>query len=346
MVSYENWKREGGSKEPVISVIMPAYNACRYIEYAIESIRNQTFEDWELIVVDDGSSDDTILVVQKYSRTDSRLKVYHQSNSGKPAIARNIGLSMASGRFVTFLDADDIYEATRLEECLAAVASMRYPSMIFHDYGLVDVHGEQEVNAVLREEKYLEIADVREYPGDDSCFYMVRSLDHFLATKFVPCHTSTIFVDRSAFDDETLHFREDVAIGEDLYLWATLSRGQEVGFIDKTLSYYRKHSESITNRKMTFVEDTIKVVEDLYKSLPNSIAGDMREKYCDRLRSLYADAGYLFLVQGKNARSIQYFGIGYLRYGGLFNGIGIAKALLPWARLRRLARRDSRMDDS
>lgn len=103
----------------LISVVMPAYNASAFIGEAIQSVQNQTHENWELIVVDDGSTDDTKLIAQSYAEKDNRISVYHQANQGGGA-ARNEALKHISGDYVQYLDADDVLDkekfATHLKE--------------------------------------------------------------------------------------------------------------------------------------------------------------------------------------------------------------------------------------
>ncbi|WP_018611015.1 glycosyltransferase family 2 protein [Segetibacter koreensis] len=107
--------------KPLVSVIMPAYNAAKYINDSIESVQKQTFTNWELIVVDDGSKDSTAVVVKKLQETDNRIKYYYQSNK-KQAAARNTGISNASGQWLAFLDADDVWVAAKLQQQLDAAA--------------------------------------------------------------------------------------------------------------------------------------------------------------------------------------------------------------------------------
>lgn len=103
-------KAEGDS-QPEISIIMPVYNGQSYLDRAINSIIKQTFKNFELIVVDDGSIDNSLMILEKYSRLDYRVRVFSQANSGHgPGAARNNGLSKAQGRYIMFCDADDSYE--------------------------------------------------------------------------------------------------------------------------------------------------------------------------------------------------------------------------------------------
>jgi glycosyl transferase family 2 len=94
---------------PAVSVITPAFNAAGFIRDTLDSIRAQTFDDWELLVIDDGSSDATVEIVEEYRERDRRIKLLRQENRG-PSAARNEGMRNASGTFVTFLDSDDTWE--------------------------------------------------------------------------------------------------------------------------------------------------------------------------------------------------------------------------------------------
>lgn len=102
------------SLNPSVSIITPVYNAKRFIEATIKSVQAQTFTDWEMILVDDGSTDGSPELIKKLSEADPRLRLIVQKNSG-PAIARNTGLKEAKGRFICFLDADDIWLPIKLE---------------------------------------------------------------------------------------------------------------------------------------------------------------------------------------------------------------------------------------
>lgn len=94
---------------PAVSVITPAYNASAFIRDALDSVRAQTFDDWELLVIDDGSTDDTVEIVRDYMDRDGRIRLLQQSNRG-PSAARNHAMSAARGAFFTFLDSDDAWD--------------------------------------------------------------------------------------------------------------------------------------------------------------------------------------------------------------------------------------------
>ncbi|MDL1892677.1 glycosyltransferase family 2 protein [Sphingobacteriales bacterium CHB3] len=101
----------------LVSVIIPSYNGEEFLEAALKSVQWQTYQYWECILVDDGSTDDTALVFASFAKTDSRFRYHRKENAG-PAAARNTGIEFAQGEFIQFLDDDDILLEERLERCL------------------------------------------------------------------------------------------------------------------------------------------------------------------------------------------------------------------------------------
>lgn len=104
-------------KNNLVSIITPCYNGEKYIAETIESVLNQTYPDWEMIIVDDGSQDKSAEIVERYQKKDSRIKFLQQTNAGSAA-ARNNGIRHANGRYIALLDADDIWKPNFLEEQL------------------------------------------------------------------------------------------------------------------------------------------------------------------------------------------------------------------------------------
>ena len=116
-------KRQGNMSQATISVIIPAYNREDFIEKAVESVLRQTFRDWELILVDDGSEDRTGQICDRQASTDPRIRSIHIAHSGVSE-ARNAGMRMAKGTWTVFLDSDDVYSPTAFEEMLANAEGM------------------------------------------------------------------------------------------------------------------------------------------------------------------------------------------------------------------------------
>ena len=127
--------------ETLISIIMPAFNCERYIEEAINSVLEQTYQLWELIVIDDGSSDKTVRILEKLSIKDKRIRFYiNEKNQGVSA-TRNRGISIASGEWIAFLDSDDMWEKTKLHKQMAHV-ELTAAEFIFTGSSYINEHGD------------------------------------------------------------------------------------------------------------------------------------------------------------------------------------------------------------
>ena len=104
------------SYKDLVSIVIPNYNSERYIRQTIDSVRNQTYPNWELIIVDDKSTDRSVEIINEYTKDDPRISLIQlESNSGLPAVPRNVGIKAAKGKYVGFLDADDLWHPQKLE---------------------------------------------------------------------------------------------------------------------------------------------------------------------------------------------------------------------------------------
>ena len=117
---------------PKVSVIIPVYNTCNYVQEALESICRQTLTDLEIIVIDDGSTDGSREVIDKIAATDSRIQVYGQTNQGL-SVTRNEGLKYAVGEYIYFMDSDDLLEPDALELCHVALDDRRAVGAVYFD---------------------------------------------------------------------------------------------------------------------------------------------------------------------------------------------------------------------
>lgn len=127
---------------PLISVIMPAYNAERFIEEAIRSVAEQTVTDWELLVIDDGSRDGTCAVVEQLAKTDSRIRLLRNEENMGVARTRNRGFSVCTGRYVALLDSDDVWHSHKLERQLAQMQNSG-ADLSYCSYAIIDAEGEK-----------------------------------------------------------------------------------------------------------------------------------------------------------------------------------------------------------
>ena len=117
----------------LVSIITPSYNSAKFIAETIQSVQNQTHQNWEMIIVDDASSDETENIVLSIIQNDSRIKFYKLSQNSGPAVARNTAIEKASGEFMTFIDADDIWFPTFIQNNIKTIQETAIP-FVFSSY--------------------------------------------------------------------------------------------------------------------------------------------------------------------------------------------------------------------
>jgi len=187
--------------DPLVSVIIPAYNHESYIGPAMESVLGQTLAQLELIVIDDGSTDATCSIARSYQ--DERIRVFQQANQGTAA-AINAGIGLANGRYLAILNSDDIYAPDRLETLVEALRSNSAPKIAFSRVRLIDGQGEPILTGDFAQ--WLEKAEARFEQSHDLLSSLVR--DNFL------CSSSNFVFCRELIDDvgefHQLHFVNDL----------------------------------------------------------------------------------------------------------------------------------------
>jgi glycosyltransferase involved in cell wall biosynthesis len=232
--------------EPACSVIIPTYNRLPYLRKAIATVIAQTFGDWELLVVDDGSTDDTFAAISALSLAEPRLRILLNSGSSGPAGARNAAIVEARGLYIAFLDSDDLWDEDKLAQFMEVAGAEPDAILIGSDYRMVD-----EVSNTSRTacdmiyktmmpwwETYARTVDLlpcRELRQDRSL--LARSDVVFATTiaGFLWIHTSSVLVRRDAIVAAG-GFDESLARTEDIDLWLRLNERGRFIFIDRQLA--------------------------------------------------------------------------------------------------------------
>ncbi len=124
----------------LVSIIMPNYNGSKYISQAIESVLAQTYKNWELIIIDDCSTDDSLKVIDAYIKKDDRIRLIKLENNMGPAIARNVGIDNARGRYIAFLDSDDLWLKHKLENQVVFMQEYQV-GLCYSSYYIIDELG-------------------------------------------------------------------------------------------------------------------------------------------------------------------------------------------------------------
>ena len=208
---------------PLVSIIMPAYNAAATIRESIESVVNQTYKDWELIVVVDGATDATRDIANEYAKFDSRIKILNLCESTGPSNARNIGASEANGTWLAFLDSDDLWLPRKLEEQVAYHTAHRSCSVSHTDFWIV-ANGK-----ILRRPWGKLLSPYKHRRG--------KLLPHLYWKNVIG--TLTVMVKREVFQ-RAGGFDVSLWGTEDHDLWIRLAEDEnEFGFISDRLALYR-----------------------------------------------------------------------------------------------------------
>lgn len=207
------------------SVIIPLYNKAPYVSKAIESVLTQTFTNYELLVVDDGSKDESASVAAKSIEGRRNCQLIQQENAGV-SVARNKGVDASHGDFICFLDADDWWEPTFLEEMDKFVSE-------FPDAG---IYGTNYI--IVNETRHkTRVAMVGVEPGFEKGY--IDYCQVYAKTMYMPLWTGAVCVPRRVFD-EMCGFPRGIKLGEDFLLWIRVVLKYKVAFLNKPLSNYNQ----------------------------------------------------------------------------------------------------------
>jgi len=217
------------------SIISPCYNAEKHLESMIESVLQQTYQNFELIIINDGSTDDSKLILEKYSKLDSRLIVINQRNAGKPSIVRNKGIQIANGDIITFLDADDIYAPSRLQQIYIAFQQHAECALVIHDFNRVSEDGSSFSQGIIKE-KWQKYNMEALFDKSDNALVTKNEvyLDFFNTYFFI--WTGSIAIKLSFYNKEELLFDERLTYYEDLNKWCDLVIHQKIVYLKDILS--------------------------------------------------------------------------------------------------------------
>ena len=207
------------------SVIIPSYNKAPYVAKAIASVLSQTFTDYELVIMDDGSRDDSFAIAKKAIEGRKHCFLYRQENAGV-SMARNNAVALSHGEYLCFLDADDWWEPTFLEEM----------SMLVEEFPDAGIYGTNYT--IVNETKH----KTRVSPiGVDAGFEKgyINYCQVYAKTLAMPLWTGAVSIPRPVFD-EMKGFPKGIKLGEDFLLWIRIALKYKVAFLNRPLAYYNQ----------------------------------------------------------------------------------------------------------
>lgn len=215
----------------LVSIITPLYNAEQYIEEAISSVIAQTYTNWEMIIVDDKSTDDSFSRAKRLANGDKRISLYRLEQNAGSAVARNHGLALAKGKYVSFLDADDFLDPQYIAEQVAFMAT----------------HG-PIVSAAYRRMTKETVSD----------FFVPEDVTYEQLLKGNPLSCLSTMYDKDVFAD--MRFDEDLKRHEDYLFWLSmLKRGYVAHGNQKVLATYRLLPQSKNSKKLKLILPMIKM---------------------------------------------------------------------------------------
>lgn len=238
------------NRDGLVSIIVPVYNVEKYIVETMSCVRSQTYQEWELLLVEDGSSDGTVEAIANYveQTKDARIKLLKQPTNMGAARARNRGLTEAQGRYIAYLDADDLWVPEKLEKELSFMQE-KQAAFAFTGYEFADENGEG-------------IGKVVRVPG---------TLSYREALKNTTIFTTTVMFDTAKIPKDMLEMpiikSEDTA-----QWWKVLRNGYTAYGLDENLVKYRRVGKSLSSNKL----EALRRIWNLYRkaehlSVPSSI---------------------------------------------------------------------------
>jgi glycosyltransferase involved in cell wall biosynthesis len=271
-------------KNPIISIIIPTYNRCNLLPRAINSVLNQSFKNFELIIVDDGSTDETKKIIEKYLKKNSRIKYIYQKNSGSPAQPRNTGIKIAKGNYIAFLDHDDEWFNDKLEKQIKMYIKNNKDNKI----GLVGC-GAISINTKSKEKKIIK------FPPS----LKIKSAKAL--KKIIPYSCSSIMIKKSIFQEIGL-FDEKMRVSDDYDMYIRISRKYRFIFIQEPLFNYYIHENNLSKSNSLINENMIKDVQKIIKKHKKIFS-----KYPNIYSKILKKIGTYYMLKNNHQLASKYF---------------------------------------
>lgn len=218
-------EKEKQKKMPEVSIVVPVYRAKEYLRKTVEMVKAQSFADWELILVEDASGDGSLELAQGLAETDSRIRVIAQPENGGAARARNTGTRARKGRYLAFLDADDVWMPDKLEKELAFL-KQKQAAFVFTSYEFGDEQAK----------------------GTGKIVHAPAALTYRQALSRTVIFTTTVMLDTEKIPEQLLYMPE-IASEDTATWWQILRSGITAYGLDEVLAIYRRPKKSLSSNK-------------------------------------------------------------------------------------------------
>lgn len=315
------------TSSPLVTVVMACYNSERYLREAIDSVLGQTYQNLELLAVDDCSSDATVAIVQDYMTVDRRVRlIQRQSRGGRPAVTKNSAIEHIRGQYVCFLDHDDYYGLEKVDTLLALLEDNPDCVAAFHDIDLVDGSGaflNRYLDGFLNEAKdHLKAVGSDVYFCDDQFF-------RFQSIHYAALHTNSVMIARERISSGCLQFDTQYKVCDDTDLWIRLGLEGKMIYVDRPLASYRQHGSNITRDRLGAQEDAIRcLLSNFQRMQAKGQMGDLAPLKA-RIAHYYSDAGWAYRRKRESGKSIMAYLQAWRWSGSPRHLVHAAKAFLP-----------------
>ena len=233
--------------KPEVSVIIPAYNSENYIAKALKSVLNQTYRHFEIILIDDASTDSTVRIASSFQ--DRRLKIIANDRNRGVSYSRNLGIERAKGKWIALLDSDDWYAPQRLEKLLTA-GQATHADMIADDLWLIDDRAGQHWSTLLTESCHVKRAPIALIDAEK--FVVSDRLPSIKAKRNWSLGYIKPLIKREFLLDNQIRYDENLKVGEDFTLYLECLRQQAKFYLlGQPYYYYRTREVSLSTRKPT-----------------------------------------------------------------------------------------------
>lgn len=253
-------------RSPNVSIVMAAYNAQSFIAEAIQSLLEQSYKNFEILIVDDGSTDNTRAVITPFL-LDARVKYIYQTNHGQ-TVAKNRGIKESSGEIIAFCDADDYWHELKLEKQLAVLMADAGVGVVYSD-----------IQAISEDGTPLKSGQILSGPEGDI-------LTKLLFDNFIPFGSAII---RKACILEHGSFNENYRMGIDWDLWLRIATSWKFGFVPEKLYFYREWSGQMSRNYKGRYTGAIVILQNFEKSHPKLLNSSL---YRQALSDIYANYAY------------------------------------------------------
>lgn len=229
-------------KEDLISIIVPVYNAEKFLKDTIKTVKEQTYKNWELIFVNDCSEDNSVQIIEEEMKENRKIKLINLEQNSGAAIARNTGIEVSKGQYIAFLDADDLWKKEKLEKQINFMKQKKY-AFSFTGYEFADENGK----------------------GNGKIVRVPTKINYRQALKNTTISTITVMFDMNILEKELIKM-PNIRKGQDTATWWKVLKSGEIAYgLNESLSFYRRTNNTLSSNKIKALKRTWNLYRNIEK---------------------------------------------------------------------------------